>query len=200
MPQGSARSGWNKQHPGTLSVPLASSKGLDPRLSVKEEEEEGGVCGWPPEELRPARRRGKEIPSRRRGPRDLKMRTHCCSVACPRGPAPASWDLLPTESLGGGREAGLGPGHTGCSPQHRPKHQRTSVSKAPPDPGTREWAVHHTWVCNTKTEASFRESAELSPQYCRVKPSKPHGRVLFSVFTIWIYYKSKNNKPTTSSH
>lgn len=89
MPKGSARSGWNKRRPGTLSVPLASSEGLDSRLSVKRGR--GGKRGvWvgPPEELRPARRRGKEkIPSREEGPRDLKMR-HCCSVVCP------SWPLL----------------------------------------------------------------------------------------------------------
>lgn len=48
----------------------------------------------PPEELRPARRRGKEkIPSREEGPRDLKMR-HCCSVVCPSWPCSCQLSAL----------------------------------------------------------------------------------------------------------
>lgn len=60
-----------------------------------------------PEELRPERRRGREkIPSREEGPRDLKMRTHCCSVACPSWPLllPAEFSFPPSLWVPGGRQ------------------------------------------------------------------------------------------------
>lgn len=36
------------------------------------------------------------------------------------------------------------------------------MSKAPPDPGEWEWAVHHTWVCNTKKGTHSGKAAEFS--------------------------------------